>query len=162
MRPGIRGYVVTVMALSLLGLTANRSAAKCDVTGADAGIVKDARTKVDMACDCDSFTNHGQYVSCVAKAAKTALQDTNPSCKGAVVKCAARSTCGKTGFVTCCRTSAKGVTKCSTKSSAEHCTATAPKGGSACVAVGIPSCCDACSATGCNASPSGAFLDTGF
>ena len=98
-------------------------------------------------------------MKCATGAAKTALQMTNPSCKGAVVKCAARSTCGKPEFVTCCRTS-KGVTKCSTKSSGDHCTA--PKGGTSCVAVGIASCCDACSATGCNASPSGAFLDSGF
>ena len=161
MRPRIRGYVVTVMVLSLLGLTAHQSAAKCDVTGADAGNVAAARAAVDLACPCDTFTNHGQYVKCATGAAKTALQMTNPSCKGAVVKCAARSTCGKPNFVTCCRTS-KGVTKCSTKSSAARCLAAAPKGGTSCVAVGIPSCCDACSATGCNASPSGAFLDSGF
>src|SRR5262245_25949914 len=160
MRPRIRGFLVTAMALSLLALTAHRSAAKCDVTGADAAAVAEARRQVKLGCPCDSFTNHGQYVSCAAGAAKTALQDTNPSCKGAVVKCAAKSTCGKSGFVTCCRTSAKGVTKCSTKSDGDHCKV--PKGGSACVALGIPSCCDACSATGCNASPSGAFLGTGF
>src|SRR6516225_10562579 len=99
MRPRIRGYLVTVMALSLLGLTADQSAAKCDVTGADMGNVAAARAAVDAACPCDSFMNHGQYVSCATKAAKTALHDTNPSCQGAVVKCAARSTCGKTGFV---------------------------------------------------------------
>src|SRR5579875_2494547 len=49
------------------------------------------------------------------------------------------------------------VPKCSTKSSAAACKA--PKGGTACVGV-HPSCCDACTATGC-ASPSAAFLDTG-
>jgi hypothetical protein len=48
--------------------------------------------------------NHGQYVSCVARAANTAVRndelDTN--CKGKVTRCAARSTCGKKeGFVTC-------------------------------------------------------------
>jgi len=158
MRPRIRGYLVTVMALSLLGLTAQRSAAKCD----DAGVVARAREAVDDACHCDSFTNHGKYVSCVAQAAKTALHDTNPSCQGAVVKCAARSTCGKPGFVTCCRTSATGATKCSTKSSADHCKAP-PNGGTACVAVGVPSCCDAClPGGGCASSPSGAFLDGTF
>jgi hypothetical protein len=147
------------MALSLLAATAQRSAAKCDVTGADAGIVAAARLAVETNCPCDSFSNHGQYVKCAADQAKTALQDTNPSCKGAVVKCAAKSTCGKPGFVTCCRTSAKGVTKCSTKSGADKCKA--PKGGSACVGI-FASCCDACTASGCASSPSGAFLDRTF
>ena len=82
----------------------------------------------------------------------------NKSCKGAITRCAARSTCGKPGFVTCCRTNSKGVTKCSTKSSGDSCKP--PKGGSACASV-HSSCCDACTASGC-ASPSGAFLDTGF
>jgi hypothetical protein len=77
-------------------------------------------------------------------------------CRGAVVKCAAKSTCGKPNFVTCCRTNAKGVTKCSTKSSANSCEP--QKGGSACVGT-FSSCCDACTATGCASSPSGAFLD---
>jgi hypothetical protein len=53
------------------------------------------------------------------------------------------------------------VTKCSTKSSADHCTT--PKGGTSCVAFGVPSCCDAClPGGGCASSPSGAFLDRTF
>ena len=52
-------------------------------------------------------------------------------CKRAVKDCAARSTCGKPGFVTCCRTRATGTTKCSTKSSAALCRP--PKKGTACV-----------------------------
>src|SRR5262249_55209901 len=103
--------------------------------------------------------NHGKYVSCVAEAVNGAGLE-NRSCGGAVKSCAARSTCGKPGFVTCCRTKANGQTKCSTKSDGDHCKA--PKGGTSCVAIGIPGCCDAGSATGRNASPSGAFLGTGF
>jgi hypothetical protein len=48
--------------------------------------------------------NHGQYVSCVARAANAAVrnQELDRNCKGKVVRCAARSTCGKReGFVTC-------------------------------------------------------------
>jgi hypothetical protein len=150
--------VVGSLVLGGLVFATPRAYAKCDVTGVDMGTVAAARAAVDLACPCDSFTNHGQYVKCATGAAKTALQSTNPSCKGAVVTCAARSTCGKTGFVTCCRTSVNGQTKCSTKSSGAHCTA--PKGGSACFSVHTPSCCDAClPGGGCASSPSGAFLD---
>jgi hypothetical protein len=118
----------------------------------------------DAACgamvppeSCATETNHGQYVKCISSQAKA--DATLPKeCHGAVVKCAAKSTCGKAGFVTCCRTTSTGVTKCKTKSSAAACTP--PKGGTACVGKHA-SCCDACTATGC-ASPSGAFLDGGF
>ena len=71
-------------------------------------------------------------------------------CKRAVKDCAARSTCGKPGFVTCCRTRATGTTKCSTKSSAALCKPS--KKGTACVEQ-RPSCCDACVSGGC-AEPS--------
>jgi len=47
--------------------------------------------------------NHGQYVSCVARAANDAVRnhELDPNCKGKITRCAARSTCGKEGFVTC-------------------------------------------------------------
>src|SRR5262249_57130076 len=52
---------------------------------------------------CDDASNHGRFVSCVAHVVKTLVDDgTVPgNCKGAVVRCAARSTCGKPGFVRC-------------------------------------------------------------
>jgi hypothetical protein len=147
--------VVGSLVLGGLVFATPRAYAKCDAAGADAGDIANARAQVAANCDCAGSTNHGQFVKCATGQAKATL--VNQSCKGEVVRCAARSTCGKPNFVTCCRTSATGATKCSTKSSADHCKA--PKGGTSCVAIGIPSCCDACSATGCNASPSGAFLD---
>ena len=60
-----------------------------------------ARCSVQSAVDtcCANAKNHGQFVSCVAHAVKAAGIPTN--CKGKVVRCAARSTCGKEGFVTC-------------------------------------------------------------
>jgi len=128
------------------------------------------RAQIDSACPCTG--NHGQFVSCVAHHVNTAVKngDLDGNCKGAVTRCAARSTCGKkSGFVTCAICSPgtctnglcdDGVTTCtdssmcpgvvnhcSTKSSAELCTA---KGGVA----GSGSCCDAT----CVSSPSGAFL----
>jgi hypothetical protein len=147
--------VVGSLVLGGLVFATPRAYAKCDATGADAGDIANARAQVALNCNCAGSTNHGAFVKCATQQAKANLM--NQSCMGQVVRCAARSTCGKPGFVTCCRTSANGQTKCSTKSGMDKCKA--PNGGSSCVALGIPSCCDACSATGCNASPSGAFLD---
>ena len=58
---------------------------------------------LDQACPCDSATNHGSYVRCVARTCKQLVAaGTIPRrCKGRVVSCAARSTCGKPGAVTC-------------------------------------------------------------
>ncbi len=55
------------------------------------------------SCGCPDAGNHGSYVSCVAHAAKRAASTgTIPTnCKGKVTRCAARSTCGKPGFVVC-------------------------------------------------------------
>jgi len=92
----------------------------------------------DMQCPCATAANHGQYVHCVAGVAKAAVASGSlpEECRSAVVRCAANSTCGKPGFVTCCVTR-NSVTRC-------HRTrrlCDAAKGGhiGAC-----PSCCDAC------------------
>jgi len=47
---------------------------------------------------CADASNHGRYVSCVAHQVKAHV---SPRCRGKAVRCAARSTCGKPGFVTC-------------------------------------------------------------
>jgi hypothetical protein len=54
-------------------------------------------------CSCTGATNHGQYVSCVAHVVNGLAKDgTIPTyCKGKIKRCAAKSTCGKDGFVTC-------------------------------------------------------------
>ena len=64
---------------------------------------------VDQACPClgvptgTAAANHGQHVSCVAHTVNMlAKAGTIPkNCKGKVTKCAAKSICGKAGFVTC-------------------------------------------------------------
>jgi len=114
---------------------------------------------LNQQCPCDAATNHGKYVSCVARLRNNlAKAGTIPiNCKGAVQRCAARSTCGKPGFVTCqiptdtctsgtcaanptvtCVTDFDCGTRCKTKSSVDRCTAA---GG----AVGTSStCCADC------------------
>ena len=127
---------------------------------------------IDQACPCSigvpagtTAANHGQHVSCVAhqvnKLAKSGMIPKN--CKGKITKCAAKSICGKTGFVVCdipllgmcdtttgtcmnntavaCMSNADCVigTQCKIKSSSDLCTAA---GGS----VGTGStCCADCS-----------------
>jgi len=114
---------------------------------------------------CDAADNHGRYVSCVAHVVKKLVDDgTVPgNCKGKVVSCAARSTCGKPGFVRClfptdtcvvnpatglgtcalnpalaCVTDVDCGAKCKTKSSSDGCT---QRGG---ILGGTGSCCAAC------------------
>ena len=135
---------------------------RCD----DPAAAEAARARIAETCRCDAATRHGQYVSCVAREVRTAVTNGLPTnCKGAVVRCAARSTCGKkTGFVTCaqcspgtCDTTTNlcddGVTPCpvapatcppvldhcSTKSDAALCIS---REGETAV-VGSGSCCDA-------------------
>ncbi len=152
----MRATMVTIIGLLSLGLTASGASGACDPT-----TLATARQAAEAACErdgqgCSSSSNHGKYVSCIAGKVKE-----NPAakeCRGAVVKCAAKSTCGKPGFVTCCRTKTKNgtpVTKCSIKNGADHCKA--PKGGTACAGT-QSSCCDACPNGTCS-SPSGAFVD---
>jgi hypothetical protein len=66
-----------------------------------------ARCAVQQAitdnCSCDMVRNHGQYVKCVTHLVRQLSRDgTVPiNCRGKIVRCAARSVCGKPGFVTC-------------------------------------------------------------
>src|SRR5215470_7174057 len=83
----------------LLAVATTRASAQVDC--------ETARCTFDQAvnskCSCTGASNHGQYVSCVAHVVKDltscGLLPTN--CKGKVTRCAARSTCGKSGFSTC-------------------------------------------------------------
>ena len=119
---------------------------------------------IDTQCPCAAATNHGRHVSCVAHVVKRLSDDgTIPTqCKGKITRCAARSICGKEGFVTCqipvtgtcdtvagtcventallCLTDADCVigSKCKTKRSADLCL---EKGGT--VGAGN-SCCSNC------------------
>src|SRR5438552_10905694 len=139
-----------LLAVALLGTAPHHVfAAGCT----DSEAVANARVAAEAACNqlgmgCATAPTHGQYVSCVAHQASAAVKArTLPKeCKGAVKKCAAKSTCRKSGSVTCCRTTATGVQTCRVKRSAAACKA--PKGSSAC-AGDMPSCCDACGGTTC-------------
>ena len=157
----MRVAVSGLLAFSLLLGAARAGQAGCGSQPGDNQAVIDARADAESQCGpCAAATNHGAYVSCVAGVAD-ARSKTDPSllpknCKGKVNKCAAKSTCGKPGFVTCCVTNSKG-TKCKLKKDATSCT---DHGGT--VNTTHSSCCSntqPLTTDACNASPSGAFLD---
>src|SRR6266566_3961130 len=117
----------------------------CGMEQGDAAQVAAVRAMADEQCDCATAANHGAYVSCVDAVAGAAVADGSlrPECEDTVISCAAQSTCGRPGFVTCCTTNSTGQATCSTKSTAALCKA--PTGGTASVG-SAPSCCDACGA----------------
>src|SRR5262249_26101390 len=132
--------VLTVLALFT---SAHVGLANCDPSvEPDRSDVASAREAAGV-CDCAGSASHRVYVRCAVDEANAVL--VNKGCAGVVKRCAAKSTCGRPGFVTCCRTRRSGTTSCSVKESAARCVA--PSGGTACVG-SAPSCCDACGA-GC-------------
>src|SRR5262249_30638562 len=126
------GFLALGLVLASTGIA---SAKKCT----DDAAVAAARAAIETDCPCADFTNHGQYVSCVTAALKGL--DLPNECRGVVTSCAAKSTCGKSGAVTCCRIDKRGKVKCSIKSSLDKCKP--PKGGNACAGT-ASSCCDSC------------------
>jgi len=154
MRVAVSGF----LAFSLLLGAPRAGHAGCGSDPGDNQKVIDARNAAEAQCGpCAASTNHGAYVSCVAGVAKTRATngDLPKNCTGKVKKCAAKSACGKPGFVTCCVTTSHGP-KCKLKKDAASCTA---KGGTV---NSNPSCCSntqPITTDACNASPSGAFLD---
>jgi len=114
----------------------------------DADRVSAVRVTVAAQCDCASARSHGRYMSCVRHSVEAAVREGSlrGACRDDVMTCAARSTCGRDGFATCCRTDKHGKTRCSIKPAGAACKA--PHGGTAC-ADSHASCCDACTAGGC-------------
>lgn len=112
-------------------------------------------------CSCPDAGNHGQYVSCVARVVRDLSNEgaIPVNCRGKVTRCAAKSTCGKPGFVTCriptdacdlatltcvenpsltCATGLDCGSKCKVRSSEESCLA---RGGTVSTET---SCCASC------------------
>jgi hypothetical protein len=124
--------------------------AKCGDAPGDAAAIAAVRASIAAQCPCATALSRADYVRC----GKTVVSDavalgTLPrTCAGTVKKCVTKSTCGRPGAVTCCRTTASGRSKCVVKKDATKCRA--PSGGTAVVSA-CPSCCDACTA-GCGAT----------
>ena len=107
------------------------------------------------SCPCDTATNHGQFVSCASRVVfgATKAGTLSRECRHVIRRGVAKSSCGKPGFVTCCRTGVPAAAACVVKRDAAGC---ATAGG--CVG-STSTCVDAC-ANGCG-SPSGAFVESG-
>jgi len=129
------------MKLAMIVLSLVLSTGTARAACSDLAAVATVRAEAEGQCPCASASGRRPYVQCVARVAKTAAKAGSlpKSCRGAVIKCAKQSTCGQPGFVTCSRTTAKGKSTCSVKSSATACRP--PKGGSMCVG-DATSCCD--------------------
>jgi len=141
----------------LLFVAAPGVRAGCGDDPGDDAAVAAARTQVATDCPCDT-SGHGQYVKCAKTVAKQRATADPPTlraeCKGQVVRCAAKSRCGKPGFVQCCYPRDDG----STGNKALRANICEKRTG---VASNCSSSCDACGKdpSGPSCSPSGAFLD---
>ncbi len=120
---------------------------------ADAQAAATVRAAIAAQCPCATATAHHAYVKCAARVVAQAIKaKTLPrACKASLTTCAARSTCGRSGAVACCRTTASGSRKCVVKKSAAACKP--PRGGAEC-ASNQQSCCDACLGADCPAPAS--------
>jgi len=153
-----RFLLLFTASLSFLG-AAPAQAAPVDCEPARCAV----QTALDAECPCDAARNHGRHVSCVARVVNRLSREgaIPTNCKGKIRRCAARSVCGKPGFVTCrvptstcdlstgtcaadaslaCATDLDCGSRCSVKRTAELCLA---RGGE--VGAGS-SCCSDCSA----------------
>jgi hypothetical protein len=106
-----------ILAASLLLLVSGSARAAqpfAQASPADRALIAAARAAVESRCDCAAAGRHAAYMRCVVQAAKLQVVTERLSKKQLheVMRCAARSTCGRAGAVTCCRTNRRGRTRC--------------------------------------------------
>ena len=136
---------------------------RCDVGACDVA------TALEDVCPCEDAASHGEYVHCVAHAAKELVADGTIAhrCRGRVVRLAAQSVCGRANAVTClvptssCADDGTCINDPSTDCGVDtdcgtECETTTPDGCDA--ANGIASPAGGCASASCF-SPSGAFLE---
>jgi hypothetical protein len=126
----------TVVLAFLLATWAAPARAAVDCGGVRCSV----QEAVDLACPCATAASHGRHVRCVAHVVRQLVADgaVPRACRRELVRCAARSTCGrKAGAVVCEVPGARG-NRCRISPSAEGCVA---RGGT----VGTrASCCPDC------------------
>jgi len=135
--------LVGVLVAFMLVIVASAAAvaAPCDPDGADATAVADARAAVQAQCDCASAASAGAWSRCVRTAlAGSAGSGLSTSCRNVVRKLETRATCGRSGQVVCCRTTASGRTTGSLRRPGR---CNAPRNGTACEST-IDYIADAC------------------
>ena len=130
---------LALVALAFLAGTQGVARARCGDDPGDAQAVADARTQVDSDCDCAGAASHRDYVRCAIGVARTRADagQLRSQCRSAVKRCAAKSTCGTPGAVSCC-IERNGSFRCLIRRDAGSC---AGRGGT----TGADgSCCDTC------------------
>lgn len=107
----MRTLLLLLSMVSVLVLPTGAAARKGHGGGGGAACPADVGLAVATACPCDGsassgpWRNHGKYVSCVAHARNMLRrQGCLTDAARTLQRCAARSTCGKTGAVLCCVT----------------------------------------------------------
>lgn len=163
----LAGVLVGAMPSSGHGNGNGHKPKTCDPTA-----VASAAASIAAACPCAapmggspaSWKNHGQYVRCVAHATRDAVKSSSlkHKCLDTQVRCAAQSTCGRSGDVVACRQSSAGTCMnavCS-NDAGRTCAVDADCTVASCM-IASSAACTATAGTGscCSASPSGAFVD---
>src|SRR5215470_1972151 len=103
-RMTIRMFVITALLYSLFA--AASAFAVCGDNAGDMDAVAAARAAIAMNCPCGLATSHRDYRKCANGV--VASQNLTSQCARKVKQCAARSTCGRPGYVSCCRTNSLG------------------------------------------------------
>jgi hypothetical protein len=138
--PVILGLVVGLVSAASGPARAQCTSAKCT----DLDAVQNVRALVSAACDCASASSHKQYVKCAKQVVKAAVNEgtLQKPCKGSIMKCEARSTCGKSRSSICCVMNPKNSKVKAVAVRGSRC----PSSGTLCEQPG--SLADACSAEG--------------
>lgn len=148
--PGGGGGTVVCLGVAAPHCAATAPPGRCYARPGDVCEIAAARARVGEACDCAGASSHGMHVRCAGGVADAAVAANQlaPACRAEIVRCASRSTCGRPGRVTCCRTDAAGRKTCDLERSGAACRPR--RGGTACIG-SAASCCDACTAPACAA-----------
>jgi len=107
MRSSLGIGVLSTVLLSSLTLMGEPARAECPP---DVGVAVAAECPCDGPQQGGSWKNHGQYQRCVVQF-RNALRKQDcltAETKKTIARCAAKSTCGKAGFVLCCADSSVG------------------------------------------------------
>jgi len=134
----------SLLVAAIVAVASRSLAADCPTTDPE---VVAARAAVETSCPCATATSAGARRECARGVLRGLVGDgaLAPECVRAVRRCVQRSICGRPDAVTCCGVRENGTVRCRIKRAASKC----PTGRPGYCVGAVPSCCDACDATGC-------------
>src|SRR5262245_22763379 len=100
--------------IGLVHLAYGVAGAQCSsATCTDLDAIDNVRAVISSACDCAGANSHRAYVKCAKDVIRSAIKNATlqNTCKKSVLKCEARSTCGREHAKICCVKSPKGKVK---------------------------------------------------